>query len=129
MKNEYPEVLAYISTHDLPAYTSVECSSEHHDYYYFNGFSETNEDGIFYNEDVKINGIKITRFMFPDDQHTKVKGTYLYEFYIYEPDSEEENKLLINFIPSISRMFNKHKEGHEFFVKENRVYLYYYGFP
>lgn len=129
LSDDFPEIVKYMTVHELPSYAEVICETVNHNQYYFSGFSETNAEGIFYNEELVLNQVKITTFKFPDTEMTKVKGQYLYEFIVYECSTTEDTEKLINFLPAIDRMYNHYKELHEFFVENDKVFLYYFGFP
>lgn len=126
---DYPEVAEYIETNDLPDFEKVEVNVDNPEYHYFSGFTDTNDEGLFFNESLKVNTLTETHLKFPDTKMTKAKGMNQYEFFIYEFGDEEELQKLIDFVPSISRMYSHHKEIHEFVVLENKVMLYYFGFP
>lgn len=123
IENEYPEITEYIETHDLAKHTELICSSDQHDSYTFNGYQEPKGKCFFFDVTLEVGKVMISTFTF------QIDGTRQYDILVYEFENDEDLVKFKKFIPDATLYYEKNKEIHEFFESEDKVFLYYYGFP
>ncbi len=123
LDDHYPEITTYIEDEELAKYSEVACSVEEHDSYTFNGYQEPEGKCHFFDVELTVGKVSITTFSFLIDDKRQ------YDILVYEFDDNEDLAKFKEFIPEASLYYEKNKEIHEFFDAEDKVYLYYFGFP
>lgn len=123
LQNNFPEIDQYIISEQLASYSDVECSVKEYESYTFNGYQEPNGKCSFFDTKLETGKTTVTSFTFLID------GERQYDMIVYEFDNDEDLKKLKKFIPEASLFYEKNKEIHEFLEAEDKVYLYYFGFP
>ncbi len=90
------------------------------------GITKRNSRGIFFKDSSNFRSLKIIKMIFKEEKNQdrfRSRSISCYEF----KNSEELDKFK-NFYPSMSRDMGHTKEGHKFYKKGNRWYLYYTGY-
>lgn len=120
----HPQVIKYIQELELAEFHEITCSTETVDKHTFKGYQEPGGKCSHFEVKLDVGKITITTYTFKNEEDKR-----LYDFIVYSFESEEDLKKMKNFVPDASLYLEKNKDIHEFFIEEDQVVLYYFGFP